>query len=36
MAWHQRLLDEVPAWSRTRDEVEERMATLMAMIGAKK
>jgi glutathione S-transferase len=36
MAWHQRLLDEVPAWSRTRDEVEERMATLMTMIGAKK
>jgi glutathione S-transferase len=35
MAWHQRLLDEVPAWSRTRDEVEERMATLMTMIGAK-
>jgi glutathione S-transferase len=36
MAWHQRLLDEVPAWSRTRNEVEERMAALMAMIGAKK
>lgn len=32
MAWHQRLLDEVPAWSRTRDEVEERMAVLMASI----
>jgi glutathione S-transferase len=33
MAWHQRLLDEVPAWSRTRDEVEARMAPLMAAIG---
>jgi len=32
MAWHQRLLDEVPAWARTRDEVEERMAVLMAAI----
>jgi glutathione S-transferase len=30
MAWHQRLLDEVPAWARTRDEVEVRMAALMA------
>jgi glutathione S-transferase len=36
MAWHQRLLDEVPAWARTRDEVEERMAVLMAMIGGQK
>jgi glutathione S-transferase len=36
MAWHQRLLDEVPAWSRTRDEVEQRMAALMAMIGGTK
>jgi glutathione S-transferase len=36
MAWHQRLLDEVPAWSRTRDDVEERMAALMAMIGGGK
>lgn len=35
MAWQQRLLDEVPAWSRTRDEVEERMTALMAMIGGK-
>lgn len=35
MAWHQRLLDEVPAWSRTRDEVETRMTALMAMIGGK-
>jgi glutathione S-transferase len=35
MAWHQRLLDQVPAWSRTRDEVEVRMAALMAMIGGK-
>jgi glutathione S-transferase len=33
MAWHQRLLDEVPAWSRTRDQAEERMGPLMAMIG---
>lgn len=35
MAWHQRLLDEVPAWSRTRDEVETRMAALMATLGGK-
>jgi glutathione S-transferase len=35
MAWHRRLLAEVPAWSRTRDEVEERMAPLMAMLGTK-
>jgi glutathione S-transferase len=32
MAWHQRLLDEVPAWARTRDEVEERMAALLATV----
>lgn len=36
MAWHQRLLDEVPAWARTRDEVEERMAVLMAGIEVPK
>jgi hypothetical protein len=36
MAWHRRLLDEVPAWSRTRDEVEERMTGLMAAIGGSK
>jgi glutathione S-transferase len=35
MAWHQRMLDEVPAWSRTRDEVEERMAALLASFGGK-
>ncbi|NGZ85262.1 glutathione S-transferase family protein [Duganella aceris] len=33
MAWHQRLLDEVPAWARTRDEVEVRMAALLAPPG---
>jgi len=33
MAWHQRLLDEVPAWSRTRDEADQRMTPLMAQIG---
>ncbi|WP_295994088.1 glutathione S-transferase family protein [Rugamonas sp.] len=33
MAWQQRLLDEVQAWSRTRDEVETRMAALMAAFG---
>jgi glutathione S-transferase len=32
-AWHQRLLDEVPAWARTRDEVEVRMAALLAPPG---
>jgi len=36
MAWHQRLLDEVPAWSRTRDEVEARMADLLAPSGGVK
>jgi glutathione S-transferase len=36
MAWHQRLLDEFPAWSRTRDEVEERVAGLMAGVGPEK
>lgn len=35
MAWHQRLLDEVPAWARTRDEVEERMGALMAQFGGR-
>lgn len=35
MAWHFRLLEEVPAWSRTRDEVEVRMAALMASFGDK-
>jgi glutathione S-transferase len=34
MAWHKRMLDEVPAWARTRDEVEERMGALMAQFGA--
>jgi len=34
MAWHERLLDEVPAWARTRDEVEERMGALLAQFGA--
>jgi len=29
MAWHKHLLEEVPAWARTRDEVEARMAVLM-------
>ncbi|WP_229257433.1 glutathione S-transferase family protein [Duganella callida] len=29
MAWHHRLLEHVPAWSRTRDKVEQRMAALM-------
>jgi glutathione S-transferase len=33
MAWHQWLLDEVPAWARTREEVEQRMAPLMAKLG---
>ena len=36
MAWHYRLLEEVPAWSRTRDEVEKRMAALLAAFGEKK
>jgi glutathione S-transferase len=36
MAWHQRLLDEVPAWARTRDEVELRMSALMAAVGGGK
>lgn len=36
MAWHYRLLDEVPAWRRTRDDVEQRMAALMASFGDKK
>ncbi|MET0404077.1 MAG: glutathione S-transferase family protein [Cystobacter sp.] len=36
MAWHQRLLSEVPAWSRTRDEVEKRIPSLMSFIGGAK
>lgn len=32
VAWHQRLLDEVPAWSRTRYEVEVRMAAVMTKV----
>lgn len=33
MAWHHRMLAEVPAWKRTYDEVEERMASLTAALG---
>lgn len=33
MAWHQRLLDTVPAWAATRDEVERRMAGLLDDLG---
>lgn len=36
MSWHQRLLDEVPAWSRTRDEAEGRVAVLMRGVGLPK
>jgi glutathione S-transferase len=33
MAWHQRLLDEVPAWAHTRDQAEKRVAELIAVLG---
>lgn len=29
-AWHQRLLDTVPAWAATRDEVENRIAGVVS------
>lgn len=35
MAWHQRLLDEVPAWARTRGIADERMNPVMVSIAAK-
>ena len=33
-AWQQRLLDEVPAWSRTRDLADERMAPVTVMLSS--
>lgn len=36
MAYHHRMLAEVPAWKRTYDEVEARMAQLMAGAEAAK
>lgn len=36
IAWQQRMLDEIPAWSRTRDLAEERMAPVTAMLNAAK
>ncbi|MDB6143804.1 MAG: Glutathione S-transferase domain [Pseudomonas sp.] len=33
MAWHQRLLDEVPAWKSTRYRVEARIGELSAALG---
>jgi glutathione S-transferase len=33
MAWHQRLLDDVPAWSSTRDQLEVRIKELEAFLG---
>lgn len=32
-AWHQRLLDEVPAWRTTRDQLEERIKEIVAFVG---
>lgn len=29
VAWHQRLLETVPAWAATRDEVENRIAGVL-------
>ena len=33
MAWQQRLLDTVPAWAATRDEVEARMSGVLDDLG---
>ncbi|MCF7543912.1 glutathione S-transferase family protein [Pseudomonas petrae] len=33
MAWQQRLLDTVPAWAATRDEVETRMGGVVDALG---
>jgi glutathione S-transferase len=33
MAWHQRLLDEVPAWTLTRDRVEARILEISEALG---
>jgi len=33
MAWHQRLLDEVPAWRTTRDQLEARIQEIVAFVG---
>ncbi|MCF7533649.1 glutathione S-transferase family protein [Pseudomonas petrae] len=33
MAWQQRLLDTVPAWAATRDEVETRMGGVVEALG---
>ncbi|WLS80789.1 glutathione S-transferase family protein [Erwinia pyri] len=32
-AWQQRLLDTVPAWAATRDEVEQRMAGVLSALN---
>lgn len=33
MAWHQRMLDEVPAWQITRDNLESRIRDISAEVG---
>ncbi|EOV9631895.1 glutathione S-transferase family protein [Cronobacter dublinensis] len=33
IAWHQRLLDTVPAWADTRDEVEKRIAGVLNAVS---
>jgi len=33
VAWQQRLLDTVPAWAATRDEVEKRMDEVLGALG---
>ena len=33
VAWQQRLLETVPAWAATRDEVEKRMAEALGALG---
>jgi glutathione S-transferase len=32
-AWHQRMLDEVPAWRTTRDQLEIRIKEIRAAVG---
>ncbi|MFJ3524250.1 glutathione S-transferase family protein [Pseudomonas sp. NPDC090203] len=33
MAWHQRLVDEVPAWKETKELLDQRMDTAFAAFG---
>ncbi|MET3577955.1 hypothetical protein ABID19_000972 [Mesorhizobium robiniae] len=35
MAWHDNLLQSVPAWAETKAEVDNRMESFLASVGVK-